>query len=156
MRASYLRSACNDWNCDSLPGVVLSETFARDLSWHIRLNVGRVAEVWLHDRRQADARRRRSEALEVLFEPKGSSAVHPECLERSSPPKQRLVVRPDDRLGRIDEPAARHSEGKNAHARIVSGTCEPMDASSGRAFVHDSSTSVAGSESQTMPPPTQR
>ena len=92
----------------------------------------------------------------MRFEPKGTTAVHLERLERRAPAQQPLVVGPDDRLGRIDEPAARDRQREDRHASAPSGTREPIASRSGRAFVHDSSTSVAGSESQTTPPPTQR
>ena len=43
-----------------------------------------------------------------------------------------------------------------ASVGTASCTRDPIASSSGRAFVQDSSTSLAGSESQTTPPPTQR
>ena len=51
-------------------------------------------------------------------------------------------------LRRIDQPDALDGDGRQRHACTA--------ASSGRAFTHDSSISASGSESQTIPPPTQR
>ena len=107
-------------------------------------------------RRQPDARRGRGQPVEVLLEPERAAAVHAQRLEGRTAAEEPLVVGADDRLGRIDEPAARDGEREDAHVRAASGSREPIASSSGRALTHDSSTSVAGSESQTMPPPTQR
>ena len=73
-------------------------------------------------------------------------------LERGRAAQQRLVVGEEDRLGGIDEPPARDRGGEQLHT----GTRPPTAPRSGRAFTHDSSISASGSESQTMPPPTQR
>ena len=71
---------------------------------------------------------------------------------RAGAPRRRRAApaRPDRRRrGRRPRPRARLT------ARTAS-IGAPIAASSGAAFVHDSSISASGSESQTMPPPTQR
>ena len=108
------------------------------------------------DRRQADARRRGREAVEMRFETEGSTSVHAQRLERGPSSEETLVVRANDRLARIDEAATGDGERENRQTSAASGTRDPIAVSRGRAFVHDSSTSAAESESQTMPPPTQR
>ena len=47
-------------------------------------------------------------------------------------------------------------EREERHRATASRSGAPIAARSGRAFTHDSSISAAGSESHTMPPPTQR
>ncbi len=93
-----------------------------------------------------------AEARQVLGEQERLAAVDAQRLERSAATQQRLVVRQEHRRARIDEPAAGDSCEEQRHA----GTGAPTAARSGRAFVHDSSISASGSESQTIPPPTQR
>src|SRR5262249_10190816 len=107
---------------------------------------------------QTDPRSRRLEPGEMLVEPEGSTFVDPQRLECRLPTEKRFVVGAHDGLLRIAEPAAGHGHGHERHARTAfsTGSSEPIASSSGRAFVHDSSTSVAGSESHTTPPPTQR
>ena len=88
------------------------------------------------------------------------AAVDADRLERGPAAQQRLVVGAEHRLGGIDDAAAadRDREQVDAvrHRRASASTGAPIAASSGRAFVHDSSISASGSESQTIPPPTQR
>ena len=90
----------------------------------------------------------------MRFESKRPTVVHLESLERSASPQQRFVVGSDDRLTRVDEPATCDGERDEGQIATASGTREPIASSRGRAFVQDSSTSLAGSESQTTPPPT--
>ena len=88
----------------------------------------------------------------MVAEQERPAAVHANRLERGAAAKERIVVGPEDRLGRVDEPATRDRGGEQGHA----GTRPPTAARSGRALTHDSSISASGSESQTTPPPTQR
>ncbi len=93
----------------------------------------------------------------MLVEAKWLAAVDAERLEGAPAAHERLVVHVDHWLVRRHEPAPGDGEGENArgHARTLSGA-RPIASSSGRAFTQDSSISSAGSESHTMPPPTQR
>ena len=59
----------------------------------------------------------------------GRPAVDAERLERGPPAEEPLVVGADDRLGRIDEPSARHRERENGHVSAASGTREPIASS---------------------------
>src|SRR5439155_13092747 len=68
-------------------------------------------------------------------------------LEDGAPAQEGVVVRGEDRLSRVDDPAP--GDGDGAHFHHAS-------ARSGRAFTHDSSISASASEPQTIPPPTQR
>src|SRR4051794_27506360 len=99
-------------------------------------------------RGKPDPLRGRGEALEVRVEPERAAAVDARRLERGAAAQERGIVGEDDRLGRVDDSAAGDGEGEQGHAAIASR--------SGRAFTQDSSTSAAGSESATTPPPTQR
>src|SRR6476661_2497697 len=109
------------------------------------------------DLRQVEPCSRVREAREMLVHPEGPAAVDARRLERRTPAEKTLVVGEDDRLVRVDDTASRNCE-RDQQARDASsaGTVEPIAVSSGAAFVHDSSISSSGSESQTMPPPTQR
>ncbi len=98
-------------------------------------------------RRQPDALGRGGEACEVPVEQERPAAVHADRLEDRAPAQQRLVVGGEHRLARVDQTRAGDCDGANVHQ---------ASASSGRAFTHDSSISSSASESQTMPPPTQR
>ena len=95
----------------------------------------------------ADARAARRAAEEER-----PPAVDPRRLERGAPAQQRLVARAEDRRVRIDEPAPATATASSFHA----ATSPPTAASSGRALTQDSSISASASESQTIPPPTQR
>ena len=103
--------------------------------------------------RQRERRGGEAEARQVVGEQERPAAVDADRLERGAAAKQRVVVGAEDRLARIDEPAAGDRDGEQ---RRHAGTRPPTAASSGRALTHDSSISASGSESQTMPPPTQR
>src|SRR5260370_35886049 len=83
----------------------------------------------------------------MLVEEKRPAVIHAQCLERGASPEQRFVVGTEHRLAHVDEAATRHGDREDVHA---------LAASRGRAFTHDSSTSASGSESHTIPPPTQR
>ena len=90
-----------------------------------------------------------------------SPLVDAHGLEGRTSAQERAVVRMDDRRRRVDDTAAARGDGEQAHAAtpvlgLASLWPAPIAASSGRALTHDSSTSWAGSESATMPPPTQR
>ena len=121
------------------------------------------AKVVIAGRRQAETRGRPLQPVEVLSEPEGTPAVDPKRLERSVAAQEALVVGRQDRFGGIDQTAARNGdrEGPAAHTRpspasARSGRGAPIASRSGRAFASDSSTSPCGSESHTIPPPTQR
>ena len=93
----------------------------------------------------------------MLLEPERASAVHPQRLEHGAAAQEALVVgvnrRPVDR----ERPAPSAWTATSVIARTTaSGNGAPIAASSGRALTHDSSISSTGSESQTIPPPTQR
>ena len=98
------------------------------------------------------ARGRAREALEVPLEQERPAAVDAQRLERRAAAQERLVAGAEDRLGRIDQPAPGNGDREQRHA----ATSPPTAARSGRALTHDSSISASGSESHTMPPPTQR
>src|SRR4029079_9811546 len=91
-------------------------------------------------------RDREAETVDVPVEQERQPAVGAHGLERNAAAQERLVVCPEDGLARVDEPAPRDRDRVQRHTA----------ARSGRAFTHDSSISASGSESQTMPPPTQR
>jgi hypothetical protein len=92
----------------------------------------------------------------VLLEPKGPPAVDADRLEGGAPTEEGLVVGMERGLARVDEAAPSDRKRENAHVATGSGTRPPTALRSGRAFTHDSSISASGSESHTMPPPTQR
>ena len=98
-------------------------------------------------RREADASGRDGEPREVLLEEERPAVVDARRLEHGATAEQRLVVGGEDRLVRIDEAAAGDRHRAHVHQ---------ARASSGRALTHDSSISASASESQTIPPPTQR
>src|SRR5262245_38136710 len=83
----------------------------------------------------------------MLVESESAAAVHARRLEHGPPSQERFVIGREDRRVRIDQAASRNGYGLHLHQ---------ARASSGRAFTQDSSISASGSESQTMPPPTQR
>src|SRR5688572_21120234 len=91
----------------------------------------------------------------MLGEAERRAVIDADRLERAAAAHQRLVVGEEHGLGRIDDAAAAHSHREETQ-RATASTGAPIAASSGRAFVHDSSISASGSESQTIPPPTQR
>ncbi len=103
--------------------------------------------------RSADAARR----VEVLLEAKRPSAVDPERLEGRLASQQRQVVGVQDRLVRVDDPAAGDRQREQRHAGSGSGAAS---ARSRRGAAVPSPTTPRspppGSESHTMPPPTQR
>ena len=82
-------------------------------------------------------------------------SVDPKRLEGGATAEQRLVVGTDDRVTGIHEAAAGYRSEQAHRVPVDTSTLGPI-ASRGRAFVHDSSISASGSESHTMPPPTQR
>ena len=92
----------------------------------------------------------------MLGEAEGPTLIDPQRLERAAATHECLVVGVDDRLVGIDETAPRDGEREQRHARTGSGSDAPIACRSGRALTQDSSISSSGSESQTMPPPTQR
>jgi hypothetical protein len=106
-------------------------------------------------RLDAEAHAGAGEPLEVLREPEHASAVDPHGLEGAAAAHERLVVDVHDGLARVDEPSPGDRDSEN-HTVTGSASGAPIAASNGRALTHDSSTSSSGSESQTMPPPTQR
>src|SRR5262249_1602758 len=91
--------------------------------------------------------------LDVATEQYGPSAPHAHGLECGGATQQGLVVGKEDRRRGIDQADAGDSGGEQ---RRHAATRLPSALRSGRAVVHDSSISAAGSESQTIPPPTQR
>ena len=107
-------------------------------------------------RREAEPLGRGREPLEVLLEPERRAAVDAQRLERrrgrAGAPRRRRAGRA--RRGRRRRAPRRRPRA--ASSRRSASTGAPIAASSGRAFVHDSSISASGSESQTIPPPTQR
>ena len=106
----------------------------------------------------------------MLPEPERAAAVHAQRLERRAAAREALVVRRDHGLRRVDdaEPGDRGREGATLTGDRLRGaraprsgrgepsSGAPIASSSGAALTSDSSTSARGSESQTMPPPTQR
>ena len=95
---------------------------------------------------------REPEPADVPVEQERHTAVGAHRLERRASAQQRLVVRAKDRRLRVDEAAPGDRHGEQAQTATLPLTA----ARSGRAFTHDSSISASGSESQTIPPPTQR
>ena len=91
----------------------------------------------------------------MLGEAEPRAGVDADRLEGAAAAQQRLVVGAEHRFRRIDDAATADRDCQNAH-RIAASSGAPIAASSGPAFVHDSSISASGSESQTIPPPTQR
>src|SRR5829696_6707053 len=85
-----------------------------------------------------------------------AAVVDARRLEGRPAPNQALVVGMEDGLLRSDNAAASDRDGEQRHASAGSGTGAPIAARRGRAFTQDSSISASVSESQTMPPPTQR
>ena len=108
------------------------------------------------DFRQPDAGCRAGEAVEMLVQLERAAVVDTRRLEGGASPDQTLVVRMEDGLVRIDDAAASDRDGEQCHASAGSGNGAPIAARRGRAFTQDSSISASVSESQTMPPPTQR
>ena len=117
--------------------------------------------------RVAEPLDRPAEPVEVLVQPERPAAVDAQRLERRPPAREPLVVDRDDGPRRVDEAAPRDGAATGRMFTVrppVSGPAlpdgpssgAPMAVSSGAAFASDSSTSSAGLESQTMPPPTQR
>ena len=91
----------------------------------------------------------------MLVELERRAAVHARRLEHGAPAQHAFVVGMEKRRVDGHDAAAELGERDERHATgAASGA--PIAARSGRALTHDSSTSSAGSESQTMPPPTQR
>src|SRR5262249_43201765 len=88
------------------------------------------------------------EADEMRLELERRTAVHAKRLERAATPDEALVVRVHRGRTGLDETAAGDGEREQRHRASAP--------SSGRALIHDSSISASGSESQMMPPPTQR
>ena len=95
------------------------------------------------------------EPREMLRLAERRAVVDAQSLEDRAAAQHALVVRVEH--GAVDglRTAAELDDREQRH-RSASTSGAPIAASSGRAFTHDSSTSSAGSESQTMPPPTQR
>ena len=98
-------------------------------------------------RRKPESLGREREPREMPVEQEGPAAVDVRRLEDGAAAKERIVVRGEHRLVRLDEPASGHRNRADVHH---------ASASNGRAFTHDSSISASASESQTIPPPTQR
>ena len=94
----------------------------------------------------------RAKPVEVAVEQERPAVVDPERLERRAAAQERFVVRAEDGRAGIDQPATGDGDREQRHA----GTRPPTARRSGRALTQDSSISASGSESQTMPPPTQR
>ncbi len=112
-------------------------------------------ELGVRRRRQAQERCRPFEAREVLAQLERHAVVHAERLEDGASAQHALVVGMHRRLVDGHDTTAELRQRDERHdTGAASGA--PIAASSGRALTHDSSTSSAGSESQTMPPPTQR
>ncbi len=88
----------------------------------------------------------------MAIEQKRAAVVDPDRLECRAAPQQRLVIRGEHGLVDRDQTPACDRDSQERHA----GTRPPTAARSGRALTHDSSISASGSESQTIPPPTQR
>ena len=108
-------------------------------------------------RREAQALSRAGEPLEVLFEPERPTAVDADRLERGPPAQEALRRRRgaparSGRRARARRPPGRGRSCSDRHRRLEL----PTAARRGRALTQDSSISARGSESQTMPPPTQR
>src|SRR5215468_1747887 len=82
----------------------------------------------------------------MCLESKGLAVIDARRLEYGPASKERLVVGRENRRLRVEESASCDGDSEDVHTA----------ARSGRAFTHDSSTSAAGSDSQTIPPPTQR
>ena len=99
----------------------------------------------------------------MLVEAEGAAAVDPQRLERRPPAREALVVAAITALAGSTTPspetpprgAARSHPPAPARAPTASSGA-PIARRSGAAFTSDSATSSAGSESQTIPPPTQR
>ena len=88
-------------------------------------------------------------------EPERPTAVDADRLEGRAAAQESLVVGVDDGSVWIDDAAAGHGEREQRHRIAASVSGAPIAASSGRSLTHDSSISSSGSESQTIPPPTQ-
>src|SRR5262249_11701095 len=94
-----------------------------------------------------------AEPLDVAAEQHGLPAAHANGLEGGRTAEKRLVVWVEHRGRGVDEADARDRRGEEGrHA----GTRLPTAARSGLAFTQDSSTPPPGSESKTIPPPTER
>src|SRR5471032_2977442 len=89
----------------------------------------------------------------MLFQEHRAAPSDPDGLESGGAAKERLVVAKEHRLAGIDKPAPCDAGRQQGHR---STPALPIEASNGRALTHDSSISASGSESQTIPPPTQR
>jgi len=91
----------------------------------------------------------------MLSELERRAVVHAQGLEDRASAQHPFVVDTEHRLVDRHDAATELGERDERHETgAASGA--PIAASSGRALTHDSSTSSEGSESQTMPPPTQR
>src|SRR5207253_432943 len=106
-------------------------------------------------RRETEPARRLLQPLEVPVEPERPAAVDADGLEGRAAAEESLVVRVHDRSVWIDHAAAGHGEREQRHRIAASVRGAPIAATSGRSLTHDSSISSSGSESQTIPPPTQ-
>ena len=107
-------------------------------------------------KRDAEPLGRGAHPREVLLEPERAPAVDTRRLESGAPAQERLVVGEQDGLVHRDEAAPAHRHSEQAQRRTASRSGAPIASSSGRALTSDSSISASGSESQTIPPPTQR
>jgi len=94
---------------------------------------------------QPQAGGRRPQPLDVRVELERAPAVDPQRLEDGASAQHAFVVGAKHRLAGRYDAAAELRKREQAQTAI-----------SGRAFTHDSSISSVGTESQTMPPPTQR
>src|SRR5262245_62534771 len=92
----------------------------------------------------------------MLGQPERTPPVHTQRLERGAAAQERLVVGEQDRLVDRDEATAPDRHCEQAHRATGSASGAPIASSSGRALTSDSSISASGSESHTIPPPTQR
>ena len=104
-------------------------------------------------RRQRERGGRVREPLEVPVEQERPAAVDADA---SRTPRRRAAAprRPPQKTGSAGSTRPRPATA--TASSVMPGTRPPTAASSGRALTHDSSISASGSESQTIPPPTQR
>src|SRR5262245_64351749 len=91
----------------------------------------------------------------MRVEAKRRPVVDAQRLEHGAAAKEAFVVGVQHRRARRNAPLPELADREQRHA-TAAGSGAPIAASRGRAFTHASSTSAAGSESQTIPPPTQR
>ncbi len=110
------------------------------------------------DRRQGHARGGAGEPVEMFVQLERPAPVDAGRLERGAAAEKRLVVGLQDRLAGRDGAAPRTATARSVTRATgaSAGSPLPRAARRGRAFTQDSSISSSGSESQTMPPPTQR